>query len=250
MTDLNGKRIWIVGASFGIGEALAKELINKEAFVILSARNEEKLFHLSNLLGSSSYAVACDVTNYASIVSAYEKVMAAFGGIDMVIYNAGAYEPMSSASFDLEQVETMIDTNLRGAIRVIHTILPEMQKNDAGSIALVGSIAGYRGLPKAMGYGLSKAALIHLSENLRQDLEGTGVGIHIINPGFVTTRLTEKNHFPMPCIITPEKAAQHIVKGLEMGNYEIHFPKLLTYFMKAVAVLPAPIYFYLSKRFL
>lgn len=248
--ELSGKRIWLIGASFGIGEALARQLVAANARVILSARSVDKIAALASELGEYTAVADCDVTDYASVVRAYSEAVKAYGGVDVLIYNAGAYDPMSSADFDLARVEQIIDVNLMGAIRAVHTVLPSMRLAKSGTIALVGSVAGYRGLPKAMGYGLSKAALIHLSENLRQDLDGTGIAIHIINPSFVKTRLTDKNTFAMPLMITAERAASYIIKGIQADAYEIHFPKTLTFFMKAMASLPATLYFWLSKRLL
>jgi short-subunit dehydrogenase len=168
---------------------------------------------------------------------------------DMVIYNAGAYDPMPATAFDLARVEQMIDVNLMGAVRVLHQIVEDMQAT-RGTIALVGSVAGYRGLPKAMGYGLSKAALIHLAENLRQDAGKDGLRVQIINPGFVKTRLTEKNEFAMPCCITAEEAARYMVRGLEKGIYEIHFPKRFTLLLKLLGLLPARLYFWICDKIL
>ncbi len=244
--SLQGKRIWLIGASYGIGEALAKRLAGAGAVLTLSARSAEKIGNLANRLGNGAQAVPCDATDMESVLTAYAEC----GTPDMVIYNAGAYEPMSSADFDLATVEQMIAVNLMGAIRVIHTVLPAMRAAKAGRIVLVGSVAGYRGLPKAMGYGLSKAAVIHLAENLRQDLDGSGIAVQLVNPGFVKTRLTEKNRFPMPFIVTPEQAAEAMVKGLAAGKYEIHFPRRLTFPMKLIASLPASLYFWLSKKLL
>jgi short-subunit dehydrogenase len=247
---LENKRIWLIGASFGIGEALAKQLAVRGAKLVLSARSSDKIHQLAATLGKQGCAVTCDVTDYQSVLMAYQEALATFGGLDMVIYNAGAYEPASAAEFNLEQIEQMINVNLHGAIRVVHTVLPDMKRQAYGAIVLVGSVAGYRGLPKAMGYGLSKAAIIHLAENLRQDLDGTGIAVQLVNPGFVKTRLTDKNHFAMPLMVTPEKAAHFIADGLEAGRYEIHFPPLFTWFMKTMAALPASAYFWLSKRLL
>ena len=244
--SFQGKHIWLIGASYGIGEALAEQLAEAGAILTLSARSQERIKALALRLGNGARAVMCDVTDNASVVAAYQQCPQP----DMVIYNAGTYEPMSSAQFDLESVMQMIDVNLMGAVRVLHAILPAMRAAGSGEIALVGSVAGYRGLPKAMGYGLSKAALIHLTENLRQDLDGSGITVHLINPGFVKTRLTEKNSFSMPFMVTPAEAAIAIMKGLRAGKYEIHFPGRLTWPMKMIAALPSSLYFWLSKKIL
>jgi short-subunit dehydrogenase len=240
---LQNKRIWLVGASYGIGEQLAQQCADQGATMLLSGRTLEKLEAIAKRIGKGAEAIACDVSDIGSIRLAYQLA----GVVDMVIYNAGTYEPMSAADFDLATVERMVDVNLLGAVRVVHTALPAMRMQGKGAIALVGSVAGYRGLPKAMGYGFSKAALIHMAENLRQDLEGSGIAVHIINPGFVKTRLTEKNSFKMPMMISAEQAAASIMKGLQRGDYEIHFPRGFTWPMKIFTKLPAGMYFWLSK---
>jgi NAD(P)-dependent dehydrogenase (short-subunit alcohol dehydrogenase family) len=239
--NLAGKKIWLIGATHGIGEALLHLLVAEGAMIGASGRSIEKLTQSENIL-----PIMCDVSSLESLQKAYGEFVAHFGKPDMLIYNAGFYEPMNARNFDLDKVEQTIDVNLVGAIRALHVVLPEM---DCGTIALVGSVAGYRGLPNAIGYGLSKAALIHLAENLRQDLSDD-ICVQIINPGFVKTRLTAKNDFKMPFCITPEAAAAHILRGLKRGDYEIHFPKQFTLPLKLVSSLPARIYFWLSNKLL
>lgn len=245
------KIVWLIGASYGIGAQLAQDLSDKGAIMCLSARSDDKLQNVSEQCRSDTTIVTCDVTQTESVQRAYHIIKEKYGHIDMVIYNAGAYDPTSSLNFDLDAIFTMIDVNLHGAIRTLHTILPDMQQRHSGVIALVGSVAGYRGLPKAMGYGASKAALIHLAENLKQDLgQHSGITVQLINPGFVKTRLTDKNDFTMPMRISTAKASQYIVNGLEKQSYEIHFPKRFTYIMKILALLPNRLYFWLSEKLL
>lgn len=248
--SLHGKRIWLIGASHGIGAALVPELIAAGARLIISARSIEPLDALAAPHGQEHcIAVPCDVTSLHSVADAATQSLAAYGGLDMVIYNAGTYTPMSSLEFDLDAVEAMIDVNLHGALRVLSCVLPVMRvQPDGGTIVLVGSVAGYRGLPKAMGYGLSKAALIHLAENLRQDGEESNIRVQIVNPGFVRTRLTEQNRFAMPMMISPQQAASAIMRGLRSGVYEIHFPRAFTYTLKLLSLLPHRLYFWLSSR--
>ncbi len=249
--QLKDKIIWLIGASYGIGAQLAEDLSDKGAIICLSARSEDALHKVATQCTHKTHVVSCDVTDTESVQQAYNSIIAAHSHVDMVIYNAGAYEPTSSLDFDLQKIFTMIDVNLHGAIRVLHTILPEMKHRNDGVIALVGSVAGYKGLPKAMGYGASKAAVIHLAENLKQDLgEKSGIKVQLINPGFVKTRLTDKNDFDMPMRISVEKASDYIVKGLEKQTYEIHFPKRFTYIMKFLSLLPNRIYFWLSEKLL
>jgi len=219
MLDVRGKRIWLVGASTGIGEALAIRLAEAGAQLILSARSETKIKTLAAHLRSSPstsqhQAVPIDVTDIQSVQAAWTTITAAGEGIDIFIYNAGTYEPMSAQQFDLAQAESMVDVNFRGALRVLSCVLPAFISQNKGHIVLVGSVAAYSGLPNAIGYGASKAALLHLAQNLRVDLANLSIKVQVVSPGFVKTRLTEKNKFPMPFILTPERAADRITRGL------------------------------------
>ncbi len=241
---LQGKRIWLIGASEGIGRALALQLSAQGAVLALSSRNQARLDEVRVLCtGTPPVLAPCDVTDTASVQSAWEVVAATWGAPDIVIYNAGIYEPMPAQRFNLHDVEGMVDVNFRGALRVLAHVIPAFIGQGRGHIALVGSIAGYRGLPDAMGYGASKAAIIHLAENLRCDLAPYGIRIQIINPGFVRTRLTDKNTFAMPEIISAEQAAAYIVKGLQSNGFEICFPPLFATIMKMLRIIPAGLYF-------
>jgi len=239
---LKNKRIWLIGASEGIGAALAEALAGEGATLVLSARNAQKIEELcARLPGSGHQAYPLDVCSHAQM----QQVWAALHENipDIVIYNAGAYTPMDAQHFDLAAVEAMLDVNLRGALRLIDVVLPTMLSRSTGHLVIVGSVAGYRGLPSAMGYGASKAGLNHFAENLRADLKGTGITVQLVCPGFVKTRLTDKNDFRMPCMITPQQAARAIVNGLQSSRFEIHFPKRFTFIMKLLRLLPHRLYF-------
>ncbi len=241
--------IWIIGASEGIGAALAVALAQAGARLTLSARNKTALEAVRATLPSNAHrCVAMDVTDTQSVAHAWGALTSDAPPLDMVIYNAGTYEPMGATQFNLAHAERMLDVNFRGALRVLASVLPDFISRNTGHIALVGSVAGYRGLPAAIGYGASKAAMIHLAENLNADLGSTNIRVQIINPGFVKTRLTDKNDFAMPAMITAEKAAEYIVEGLASTRFEIHFPKRFSCVLKLLALLPAPVYFFLLKR--
>ena len=252
MPDFRGKRIWLVGASTGIGEALAVRLAEAGAQLILGARSAERIADLAIRLpasasGKQHHAVPVDVTSLQSVKAAWDTLAASGESIDMIIYNAGAYDPMSAQQFDLAKAEAMVDVNFSGALRVLSCVLPDFVARNEGPIVLVASVAAYSGLPNAIGYGASKAALLHLAENLRVDLARSRIKVQAVSPGFVKTRLTAKNSFPMPFIITPEAAADHIMRGLAGNSFEIHFPKRFTYILKFLKLLPYSIYFRLIK---
>jgi short-subunit dehydrogenase len=244
-----GKYIWLVGASEGIGAALAASLARAGAHVVVSARNEDKLTQvLATLITRNHLTVPVDVCDEGSVAKAWNKISTTWPQVDMVIYNAGAYTPMDATKFELAAAQQMVDVNFNGALRVLSHIIPHFMQRNNGHIALVGSVAGYSGLPSAIGYGASKAALIHLAENLKADFADTNIKVQIINPGFVATRLTAKNDFSMPCIITPEKAAEYMMQGLASNRFDIHFPKRFSFVLKFLRLLPYSLYFWLLKK--
>ncbi|MBL8430136.1 MAG: SDR family NAD(P)-dependent oxidoreductase [Dechloromonas sp.] len=243
ITNWKGKRVWLVGASSGIGAAVARELAGRGARVALSARSADKLAALAI---ADALLLPCDATDVASLGAAREKMLAAWGGVDLVIYLAGDYVPMRAENFDLAVAEKVVTVNFNAAMRLTATVLGDLKPG--GGIAFVASVAGYRGLPKALAYGPGKAALIHFAEVLHIDLAPKGIGVWVVNPGFVSTQLTAKNDFDMPALLTPEQAAIATVDGFKSANFEIHFPKRFTRLMKFFALLPYRWYFPLIRR--
>jgi len=243
IVDWSGKRVWLVGASSGIGAALAGELARRGARVALSARSVDKLRALAI---DGALLLPCDATDTASLAGARKTLLAAWRGVDLVIYLAGDYVPMRTGDFDLAVAEKVVTVNFNGGMRLAATVLPDLQAG--GGIAFVASVAGYRGLPKALAYGPGKAALILFAECLHLDLAPQGIGVWVINPGFVATPLTAKNDFAMPALLTPEQAALATVDGLKTGKFEIHYPKRFTRVMKLLASLPYGWYFPLVRR--
>lgn len=244
ITDWTSKRVWIIGASSGIGCALADLLHARGAKVALSARSADKLAATVKRLGKArAIALPLDITKVETIQSAEAELITAWGGYDLVIFMAGDYKAMRAWELDLKVAQQMIDINLGGCMNGLSVVIPTLMKNKAGGIALVASVAGYRGLPKSLVYGPTKAALINLAETLYLDLKDKGLDIYIINPGFVKTPMTDKNDFEMPSIITPEEAAEEIEKGLSQGEFEIHFPKRFTNMLKLLRHLPYTLYF-------
>lgn len=244
VADWQGKRVWLIGASSGIGAALAVELAGRGARLALSARNAERL----RALGIAEVLVLpCDATDNVGLAAARAALLADWGGVDLVIYLAGDYVPMRADNFDLASAEKVVSINFTAAMRLTSCVLPDLPAG--GGIVFVASVAGYRGLPKALCYGPGKAALIHFAECLHLDLAPRGIGVWVVNPGFVATRLTAKNDFTMPALISPQQAALAMLDGLQGGGFEIHFPKRFTRLMKCFALLPYSWYFPLIRRF-
>ena len=246
LRDWHGKTVWIVGASSGIGEATAAALHALGAHVVVSAR---KVADLEAFVAAhpGSTALPLDATDTAAVHATADQLLAR-GPLDCVVYCAGYYAAMRATALDLADLQRHTAVNYTGALHVLSAVLPALLARGAGHIALVGSVAGYRGLPNSLAYGPTKAALITLAETLYLDLHGKGIGVSLINPGFVQTPLTAQNDFDMPALLTPAQAAQAILAGWAQGRFEIHFPKRFTLWLKALRVLPYRAYFYLVSR--
>lgn len=247
IADWNGRVAWLVGASSGIGRATAALLHARGAQVIVSARNAAALdtFVAEH---PGSVALPCDVTDRTAVATAAEHAAARWGRLDLVVYCAGHYEPMRATDFDLDAALHHLQVNQAGALHLLGAVLPRFVARRRGHLSLVGSVAGYRGLPKSLGYGPTKAALINLAQTLYLDLHPLGIGVSIVNPGFVATPLTAGNDFEMPALISPEEAAREILKGYEAGAFEIHFPKRFTLVMKLLSHLGDALYFRAVRR--
>ena len=239
MRDWQGKRYWIVGASEGLGREVASKVNGAGARVVLSARNEDRLKELQAELPGSSEVVPCDVTDPNSVAEAYGKV----GDIDGLIYLAGVYWPLAAREWDAEQVIKMADVNFTGACRVLGHVVPMMVARDAGHIVLTGSLSGFRGLPKSIGYAASKAGVMVLAEGMHADLKKTGVKVQLVNPGFIRTRLTDKNDFKMPQIMEPKAAAQEVFEHISGHGFARNFPTGLATTLRSMNILPDSIYY-------
>ncbi|QWD98423.1 SDR family NAD(P)-dependent oxidoreductase [Polynucleobacter sp. MG-5-Ahmo-C2] len=250
LPDFSEKRVWLIGASSGIGEACAKALIKTGAKVALSSRRVERLHPIADLgHPGQALVVPLDVTVDAQLKNGYQSILSAWGGIDLLLFVSGVYAPLRADNFDIDIAEQTIDANLLGPMRSVALVLPEMLKAHAGHIAIVGSVAGYSGLPKALAYGPSKAAIINFCETLYYDLLPQGVSVHMISPGFVATEATAQNDFEMPALISAEEAATEILNGIQRGEFDIHFPKRFSRFLKFLRIMPYPIYFWIVHRF-
>jgi NAD(P)-dependent dehydrogenase (short-subunit alcohol dehydrogenase family) len=252
--DWHGKRVWLVGASSGIGLATAQALLACGARVVVSARTARPLqafvaAHpgLDPAGCPWAEAVPMDVTEDASVVSAAQAVLAA-GPVDLVLYCAGHYRAQRATAFDLQDMLRHDQVNYAGALRVLDAVLPHLLMRQSGHISLISSVAGFRGLPQGLAYGPTKAALINLAETLYQDLQASGIGVSLVNPGFVETPLTAQNPFPMPALISPAQAAGEILAGWSRGAFEIHFPRRFTCGMKLMRLLPYRLYFAAVRR--
>lgn len=190
----------------------------------------------------------CDAADDANLQAAWEGLQVAWGGVDVAIYVAGDYVPMRAWGLDVVAARRMIGVNFSGAVNFASCVVPQLLRQGQGQIGFVASVAGYRGLPKSLIYGPTKAALINFAEALYLDLAPQGIGVRVINPGFVATPLTAQNDFAMPALLTPERAAEETIAGFAGGAFEIHFPKRFTWVMKLLAHLPYRLYFPLIKR--
>lgn len=246
MADWTGKTVWMIGASTGIGRATASALHARGARVVVSAR---KLQALEAFVADhpGSVALALDATDGAAIQTATRNLLAQ-GPLDCVVYCAGHYQAMRAIAIDLPDMLRHVEVNYLGALKVMDAVLPALIARGAGHFSLVGSVAGYRGLPNSLAYGPTKAALINLAETMYSDLHTKGLGVSIINPGFVQTPLTASNEFDMPALLTPEQAAQAILKGWAQGRFEIHFPKRFTLWLKLLRILPNRLFFGLMRK--
>jgi len=235
--DWSSRRVWIVGASSGIGAALAAEALGAGASVAVSARSKEALLAIAGA-HKKAFAVQLDVLDESAWTQAYQEVLDHFGGVDLLIFCAADYRPERSWEVVPGMANRMLSVNIGSIYAGLANVLPEMIVRGSGGIALIASVAGYIGLPNASVYGPSKAALINLAEVLYNDLHPKGISVYLVNPGFVHTRLTARNDFHMPAILTAEQAAKKILKGISCGHFEIHFPWRFTIFMKLAQLLP------------
>ncbi|MDP2226207.1 MAG: SDR family NAD(P)-dependent oxidoreductase [Moraxellaceae bacterium] len=232
------RHVWVIGASSGIGHALADALLQRGANVAVSARKTESLDALSTQYPGKVLVLPLDVSDADAWSRSYAALESQWPTLDDFIFCAADYQPIRAWELEGRRAEKMIRTNIAGPVHGVATVLPAMLKKQSGSIALIASVAGYMGLPKSLVYGPTKAALINFAEALYLDVHPRGIGVSIINPGFVDTPLTQGNDFTMPALITPAEAASEIIKGLEDGAFEIHFPKRFTRWLRLIRRLP------------
>lgn len=236
------KTIWITGASTGIGRELALSYAYDGHRVAVSARSAGKLSELE-ALSSNITAFPVDVTDTGAVAATVATIESTMGPIDLAILNAGVWHAMTASRYDLGKVKTSMDVNYFGVTNALDPVMKAMIARGRGHLAIVASVAGYRGLPKGAAYAPTKAALISLAESLYADLKIKGVKMTVINPGFIATPMTEANTFPMPFIVSTEMAVKAIRKGLDSGRFEIVFPGRMAVLMKTLRLLPYRIFF-------
>ena len=249
--DWRGRRVWLVGASSGIGLACAKALHAAGAQVIVSARDLGTLSEWAATCKRQGLPVellSLDVTD-ALQVKYVARQVAAGGKLDFLLYCAGHYRAQRATEFDLTDMLRHQDVNYNGLLRVLDAVLPMFLQQGFGHISVVSSVAGWRGLPNGLAYVPTKAAVTHVAETLYMDLQDKGIGVSVVNPGFVATPLTAQNNFQMPALITPEQAATAMLAGWAEGLFDIHFPKRFTAWLKLMRLLPYRAYFALVRRF-
>jgi len=243
----NQKKIWITGASSGIGKALAEKFALEGWRVAVSARRKEILDEMADNKNISSYPL--DVTNQEQINDVFSKIISEFGNLDLCVFSSGTYDPKLEQEINIQQNKFVMETNFFGVLHCIKSVEKYFKDRRDGHISVVSSIAAYRGLPNSSGYGPSKAALTNLTESLYFDFKKYNVRISLVSPGFIKTPLTDKNEFPMPFIKSPEFAAEKMFDGLTKSKaFEIHFPKALTMLLKLLRILPYRIYLFLIDK--
>lgn len=243
--------IWITGASTGIGRSVALAYCKQGATVFATARSADKLLALeeeANQLSGQMITDVADVLSKSALRNAYDHLLEKAGPPDKVILNAGTYFPTPANKFSTEEHSNIMATNYGGVTNCLDVLLPHLISTGSSQIAIVASVAGYRGLPNASAYSASKAALISLAESLREDFLKTGIDLRVINPGFVKTPLTDQNDFHMPFLMDVDAAAQRIIKGLEGNSFEIAFPTRFALIMKLLRILPDRVFFAVSRK--
>ena len=244
----NQKKIWITGASSGIGKAVAEKFAAEGWMVAASARRQEILNKMAE--NQNIFAYPLDVTQKENVTKTFNNIIEDFKNVDICLFCSGTYDPKLEQEINIEQNKFVMETNYFGVLNCIKAVETYFKNKKSGQISIVSSVAAYRGLPNSSGYGPSKAALTNLTESIYFDFKKHNVKISLVSPGFIKTPLTDKNEFPMPFIRSSEFAANKIFQGLTKKNiFEIHFPLGLTLTLKFLRILPYMIYLFLVDKF-
>ena len=244
----NQKKIWITGASSGIGKAVAEKFASEGWMVAASARRQEILNKMAE--NQNIFAYPLDVTQKENVTKTFNNIIEDFKNVDICLFCSGTYDPKLEQEINIEQNKFVMETNYFGVLNCIKAVETYFKNKKTGQISIVSSVAAYRGLPNSSGYGPSKAALTNLTESIYFDFKKHNVKISLVSPGFIKTPLTDKNEFPMPFIRSPEFAADKIFQGLTKKNiFEVHFPLGLTLTLKFLRILPYKLYLFLIDKF-
>ncbi len=246
-------RVWITGASSGLGRALALKMASEGWRVAASARSGDQLQAVAALASAfpgSIEAFPLDVTDRDAVQATVARILDDFGPPDLVVLNAGTHKPTPAARLATKDFRQLVELNLMGTVHCLEAVLPPLRQRREGQIAIVASLAGYVGLPLAGAYGMTKAGLINLAEALEPELRAEGVTLQVVNPGFVKTPLTDRNPFHMPFLMDVEAAAAAFYRGLQSGGFEIVFPRRFAYLLKALRLLPHPLALAITRRLL
>jgi short-subunit dehydrogenase len=243
----NQKKIWITGASSGIGKAVAEKFAKEGWKVAVSARRKEILDEMSK--NENIFSFPLDVTSFDNCKETFNEILKQFGDIDICFLCSGTYDPKKEQEINIEQNKFVMNINYFGTLNCVKSVEEYFKKEKKGHISIVSSIAGYRGLPNSSGYGPSKAALTNFAESIYFEFKKHNVKVSVVSPGFIKTPLTDKNEFPMPFLKTPEFAAEKVYSGLVKNNsFEIDFPKQLTFTLKFLRILPYKFYLFLVDK--
>jgi len=246
---MNDKKvIWITGASSGIGRALSIKFAQEGWIVAASARRENLLQEL-NKKNENIYSFPLDVTNIDQCKNIFKSIIEKFDDVEISVFGTGIHDPKSEKEFNLEKIRKIMEVNYFGTMNSINSVYSFYNDKKNGQISIISSVAGYRGLPAAGAYCASKSALTSFAESLHFEMKKKNVRVSLISPGFIKTPMTDQNDFPMPMIKSSEFAAEQIFLGLiKKKGFEIHFPRIFTYMMKILSMLPSNIYFKIVEK--
>ena len=241
--------VLITGSSSGIGKSVALRYLKQGATVGICGRRAEALEEIRAQF-PNAHPIVFDMTNKAEAKKCIESFISSVGNLDLAILNAGNHKPTDARDFDVESYISIMETNYFGTLNCLNAVIPAMKKQGRGTITIVGSVAGYIGLPQAGAYCASKAALMRLTETLGVELKPLNIDVKLISPGFVKTPLTDKNDFDMPLLMEVEKASDRIIYGIAQNRFEIAFPRRLAWGLKILAVLPKFLFMRIAKKML
>ncbi|HPF45636.1 MAG: SDR family NAD(P)-dependent oxidoreductase [Alphaproteobacteria bacterium] len=243
------KNAWVIGGSTGLGAALVRALAADDVLTYVSARNRETLMTLSEEKPSSIIPYPLDVTDQEDCARVVSNILNTNNGLpDLIILNAAVYSPMGVDNFNAAEISNMMNVNFLGIVNMISALLPHKNPERSVTIAAITSPSGWRGLPGGIGYGSSKAAVINLIESMKPELDGSGFDVRLVNPGFIKTRLTDKNKFKMPQLMRPDDAAARTLDGLSGTKFDISFPNPFLFYLKLLRILPYSLFFWVMNK--